>query len=465
MKKIHKLVLSALLMGGLVSCDGLSDFGDTNTNPSSVTSPVIGALLTNVQSGIAGGSYASNTRGGLYSQYFSETQYTEASLYATPQLAFTGYYSGDLMDLQNIINTGGSNNMEQVAIILQQYIYWTLTNLWGDVPYSEALKGTEVLQPKYDTQEDIYKGIFAKLGAAVAAFDDSPITGDIIYGGDVESWKRAANSLKLLAAIQLSKKVPSASGFAATAFKEALAAPGGVIVSNSQNFAVEYEGNNFQSPVFSRYLTRQDYAQSAEMVDLLKSRNDNRQDAYGSSDIGVPYGLVRLEAEAFTASNTNWSRILADDIRTADATVSIISAAHVALARAEAAQIGWTTENVADLYEQGITLSHEEWGVPVSPGYLSQPDVALGSNNLEKISMQRYIASYPDGTMGWTLWRKSGVPNLTPTPAATNTSKEIPRRYVYADAEFASNEASVREAVARLQGGNTQDARVWWDQP
>src|SRR5690554_1830229 len=275
MKKIHKLVLSAFLIGSLFSCEKMSDFGDTNENHAAVNNPVLGALLTNVQSGIAGTSYASETRGGLYAQYFSETQYTDASLYATPELAFTGYYSGSLMDLQNIINSEESNNMTQIATILQQYIFWHLTDRWGDIPYSEALQGADALQPKYDTQEDIYKGIFAKLGTAVNSFDNSQITGDIIFGGDVEAWKRTANSLKAMAAIQLSKKVPSASGFAATAFKEALAAPGGVIVSNSQNFAVEYEGNNFQSPVFTRYLTRQDYAQSAEMVGLLKARNDN----------------------------------------------------------------------------------------------------------------------------------------------------------------------------------------------
>lgn len=466
MKKIHKIVLSAFLMGSLVSCDKLSDFGDTNDNPAAVTNPVIGALLTNVQSTI--GSYASDTRGGLYSQYFSETQYTDVSVYATPELSFTGYYSGLLMDLQNIINSEESNNMTQIATILQQYIFWHITNLWGDVPYSEALKGAEALQPKYDTQEDIYKGIFAKLGAAVNSFDNSQITGDIIFDGNVEAWKRAANSLKAMAAIQLSKKVPSASGFAATAFKEALAASGGVITTNAQNFEVDYPGGSFQSPVFSRYRTRQDYAESEPMVELMLSLDDARQSKYGSSDVGVPYGIPRLEAEQFTSANPNWAFILADDVRVDNSTVVIIGAAHMAFARAEAANLGWTTESEETHYLNGIELSHQQWGVTMDPSYVSQPEVALGSGasaNYDKIALQNYIAHYPNGAMGWAIWRKTGVPDLTPAPAATNSSKEIPRRYIYNQAEFSSNEAGVSEAIGRLSGGNTQDARVWWDQP
>src|SRR5690554_1057349 len=457
MKKIHKLVLSAFLIGSLVSCDKLSDFGDTNDNPAAVTNPVIGALLTNVQSGIA--SYASDTRGGLYSQYFSETQYTDVSVYSTPELSFTGYYSGVLMDLQNIINSEESNNMTQIATILQQYIFWHIANLWGDVPYSEALQGADALQPKYDTQEDIYKGIFAKLGTAVNSFDNSQITGDIIYGGDVEAWKRAANSLKAMAAIQLSKKVPSASGFAATAFKEALAGSGGVITTNAQNFEVNYPGGSFQSPVYSRYLTRQDYAESEPMVELLVSLDDTRQTKFGSSDVGVPYGLPRLEAEQFTSANPDWALILADDVRVDNSTVVIIGAAHVSFARAEAANLGWTTENAETQYVNGITLSHEQWDVSMDPSYVTQPEVALGSStaeNYDKIALQNYIAHYPNGAMGWNIWRKTGVPTLTPAPAATNTSGEIPRRYIYNQAEFSSNEASVLEAVGRLSGGNTQ---------
>src|SRR5687767_7527996 len=97
-KKIYTAIV-CLSLFVTTSCNKLEDFGDTNVNPGATNDPIPGALLTNVQAGLAG--YATQTRGGLYCQYFSETQYTDASLYSLPQLAFTGEYSGALYDLEN----------------------------------------------------------------------------------------------------------------------------------------------------------------------------------------------------------------------------------------------------------------------------------------------------------------------------------------------------------------------------
>jgi hypothetical protein len=420
------------------------------------------------------------TRPGYYGQYFSQTQYTEESLYSLPQLSFTPDYNGPLNDLQLVINNNESNNMTQVAKIMQQYIFWTITDRWGDVPYSEALKALEIPSPKYDAQEDIYKGMISTLKAAVAAFDNSPITGDIIYGGDVAAWKRAANSMRLLMALQLSKKMPAPNGFAATEFKAALADPAGYITTNAQNFDVNYPGGNFKSNWWNLYNGRKDVAESKTMTDLMASLSDPRQNAFGgateqqsasnanaTSNIGVPYGLVRANAEAFTGANPNWARVLRGDLRQENGTVTIITASQIALARAEAAHYGWTTENVQTVYNQGITLSFEQWGITMPASYLTQSSVALtgGATNLNKIITQRYVAHYPDGLQAWNIWRKTGLPALTPAPGATNTSKQIPRRYVYATSESTSNKASFEAATSaeRLPGGNTQDARVWWD--
>ncbi|NCW88851.1 MAG: hypothetical protein EBV71_08220 [Chitinophagia bacterium] len=140
---INKFLVLPLALGVLLtSCKRYSsDFGDTNVNPAATTNPILPALLTNVEAGLGG--YGAQTRGGLYCQYFSETQYTDASLYSIPQLSFEGEYSGSLMDLQNIINVNTSNNMSQVARILKAYIFSTITDRWGDIPYSKALKGDE----------------------------------------------------------------------------------------------------------------------------------------------------------------------------------------------------------------------------------------------------------------------------------------------------------------------------------
>lgn len=477
MKKRYIYLSAATLLWG-AACNKIDDFGKVNQDPTGVSTPIPSALLTNVEAGVANFAARNDValNGAQYAQYFSETQYSGTSLYSLPQISFTPYYSGPLYDLQNIINLNQSNNAVQVAKILQQYIFWAITDAWGDVPYSDALKGITSITPKYDKQEDIYKGILAALTSAVASFDNtSAIAGDIIFNGDVASWKRTANSLKLLVALQLSKKVPSASGYAATAVKEALAADGGLITQNLQNFDVTYPGGNYKSDWWNFYNGRKDYGESKTLTDITTSLNDTRQSAFGgsseisgstgSSSVGVPYGLARNSVIAFTDANINWARVLRGDLRTETGTVSMITAGEVFLARAEAANIGWTTEDQNSMYRQGIAASFSQWGYTVSDAYLNQSGVALSAGNAyNKIILQRYIASYPDGHMAWDIWRKTGIPNLTPAPDATNSSKKIVRRFTYATSEYNSNGANVREAVARIPGGDTQDSRVWWDQ-
>lgn len=478
MKKILLIGSLSFLFLGIQGCTQLEDFGDTNINPAATSQPTLSALLSNVQSGL--GSYASATRPGLYAQYFSETQYTDVSVYSKPQIEFSGDYSGNLMDLQIIIDKNESNNMTQVAKILQQYIFWQLTDRFGDVPYSEALLGAKNANPKFDKQEDIYKGMIASLTSAVSKFDGSTIKGDLMYGGNVASWKRFANSLRMMMALQLSKKLPASSGYAATEYNKALTDPAGYIANNAQNAVLVYPGGNFKNPWFAIYNGRKDFGESKTMTDLMVSLSDTRQKAFGganqdptagnaneTSNVGVPYGVKRATAEAFTAANTNWARVLRGDLRKENSPLVIIGAAQVALARAEAANLGWSTENLASVYKTGIELSYEQWGETMAANYMTQESVALGASgsagNLKKIATQRYIASYPDGMQGWNIWRKTGYPVLTPAIDATNSSKLIPRRYTYGQSEYTSNKTNVEAAVSLISGGDVQDAKVWWD--
>lgn len=477
MKKIFIYTFVSLFLLGGIGCDKIEDFGKTNTNPAATTQANVGALLANSLAGLGG--IAFDSRPGYYAQYFSETQYPDASLYSLPQLSFTGFYSGSLYDLQNIIVENKSNNQNTVAKIVQQYIFWTITDRWGDIPYSQALKGISVTAPVYDKQEDIYKGMIAALTSAVSAFDASPISGDIIYNGDVASWKRFANSLRMLMSVQLSKRYPGASEYAATQFKLALNDANGYIATNAQNFKIVAPAG-FKSVYWQTYDGRKDLAESKTMTDLLGTTlgNDARQNAYGgasetagntaTSNVGVPYGVARSVATAFTDANLNWARVLRGDLRTESSPAYVVTAAEVTLARAEAANLGWTTEVLTTVYNQGITLSHEQWGVGApSAGYLTQGNVVLGApgaaGNAKNIAIQRYVASYPDGLQAWNIWRKSGFPVLSPAPAAP-AATPIVRRYTYAASEYTSNKANVTAAAARLTGGDSQNSRIWWDQ-
>ena len=476
MKNILKYTLIAILSLTLVTgC--VDDFGVTNVNPAATNDPITSALLTNVLSGIGG--YAAITRPALYCQYLSETQYTDASLYSSNKADIPGY-AGALMDLQNIIkyNTdeatkatvavNGSNaNQIAVATILKSYILWTITDRYGDIPYTGILTGsTEVV---YDTQETIYKGLIGELKAAVDKFDGgAAVKGDIIFSGDAAKWKKTANSIRVLMALRLSKRYPGASDYAATELKAALAHAAGTIESNADNFMVKYAGGTFKQPWYATYDGRKDFGESKTMVDLLVSLSDKRQSVLGSSAKGVPYGWTRAKIEAWTSSNPDWSRILIDALRPDNGSIVIVGAAQVLLARAEAADRGWTTENVQQKYEAGIKASFAQWGVAEpEASYFAQANVTLGATgtngNLKQIATQRYLATYPDGVQGWSEWRRTGYPVLTPAPDATNSSKQIPRRYTYGNAEYNLTGEALKEAISRLDGGDTMDAKIWWD--
>ncbi len=479
----HKLSLyvAALVLTFAVSSCDPSDFGDLNENPNSTTVPVTSALLTNAikdMGTLYGAGSALNA--GLYAQYISETQYTEASLYALSQPSWNGTFYGALYDLQNIIDVntnpetaadaiinGSNNNQIAVARILKAFFYSLLTDRYGDMPYSQAL--TRNTQPIYDSQEAIYKDLFKELDEAVAQFDEGiPAQGDILFGGDIEKWKQFANSWRLILAMRISD-ADAATG--KTQFNDALNSDGGVIESNADNVALNYPGGNFRNPWFDLYNGRKDYAISNTIVETLKNLKDARLTAYGQANskndvVPVPYGLTRDEAVAYTNANPDWAFVLDAEFRKQNSTLFILTAAHVYLARAEAAQIGWTTENATTMYQEGIKASWEQWDVfsqEAYDAYLAASNVSLAAGDaLQKIQLQRWLAFYPDGIQGWSEWRRTGVPALTPTPNAVNSSKQIPRRFVYPNTEPNLNTAAYNEAVKRI-GADTPDTKLWWD--
>jgi Starch-binding associating with outer membrane len=479
LKYIIILCLPALLVA--TGCNKFKDFGNTNVDPSVTSSPILGALMTNVQAGLSG--YSAQVGLGYYCQYFSETQYPATSLYAIPQNNYSGEYAGSLYDLQNIItNPKTTNNMIALSRILKAYIFWTVTDRWGDVPYTEALTGEAT--PKLDAQEVIYKGIISELTQAVAQFDNSVISGDIIGGANIAKWKKAANSWRMLMALRLSKRFPDASGYAATEFKAALNDAAGSIAVNADNLLVAFPGN-FKSNWYGLYDGRKDVGESATMTALMGSFADGRQVAFGgatedqsttnpnwnvTSAVGVPYGHERGYVDSWTQSNPTWARVLRGDLRTPTGKVTIITAAEVLIARAEAADRGWTSENAATLLQNGVNASFEQWGVAApAASYFTQANVAFTAPtgtgaNLKQIALQRFIASYPDGLQGWSEWRRTGYPVLTPAPDALNTSKQIVRRYTYGQSEYATNKVEVEAKAAAMPGGDTQDSKVWWDQ-
>lgn len=513
--KLFTIASAVTLMVAGAGCAKIGDFGNTNVNPNGSGTPITAALLTNVESGLGGiafGTGTGGTRAGIYAQTISETQYTDVSLYALPQLSSGGFYSGAMQDCQVIINlnsdpktatavsTYGSNaNQIAIAKILKSYIIWNLTDKWGDMPYSEALQGAGNKSPAYDKQEDIYKAIFKDCRDAIAGFDGNgaEVKGDVIYGGggltaQTAKWKKLANSIRMMAAIRLTKVYPGATDYPALEFKAAFTDPAGYIASNSDNFTLNYPGGAYKNTWFNIYDGRSDYAQSKTLGDVLAGLGDTRQTAYGTNaGFCFPFGLVRNDAVNFdqTISAGNYSKVLAASKRAENSPGVLISACHVLLAAAEGVERGWAAGTAKNLYDAGVTAGFDQWGITIPAGYLSGAanyntgagvPGNVGANSygsipasqnaatttpLQRIALQYWIASYPGGNEAFANWRRTGVPNLKPTAFASNAGGQIPRRYVYGTDEYSLNPAQLAVAVGRLAGGDTQDGRVWWDKP
>lgn len=513
-RKITAAAFIALTVMGS-GCAKISDFGDTNNNPNGISNPIPSALLTNVLSGLGG--FASNIRRGTYAQYISENQYTETSLYAAPILDLGGTYSGALQDLQTIIDynsdgktapiaaaSDGSNaNQIAVAKILKSYIYWTTTDAWGDVPYSEALKGAGNLTPKYDKQEDIYFGCLKDLKDAVNGFDAGAAPkGDVLFGSIADNasrilaWKKFANSIRMLMAMRLTNKYPAAGGKAAVEFADAANAGGGTqhIAVNADNAVLKYPGlAPFQNPWYLTYQTRDDFASSKTLGDVLLTLGDNRLSVYGTNATMFPYGLTRdLAIQYGNSVGNNQSRLIATSFRQPNSPVTVLGASLVLLARAEAKERGWIPGGTADAeadYNAGIAASFNEWGLTMPLGYLtgaanysagvgvpgsigagtapydnfrassSNIQDAATPDKLSRIALQYWLAAFPNGNEGWSNQRRTGVPNLKETRFKTGP---FVLRYVYGNNDYNLNNAATVAAAAAI-GGDKQDTKVWWD--
>ena len=494
--KIFNALGAVAFCAVLGSCQKVQDFGDTNVDPNVSTTVNTGALLTNVLANFGGITNAGITTTlvpGLYSQYYAESTYPGTSLYADPNFSSAATYSGNLNDLQKIINTnsdpatagvaaanGDNGNQIQVAKIMKAFHFSYLTDRYGDIPYSQALQGVNNLQPKYDDQESIYKSMISDLTTAATTLNAGgfALKGDIAYSGNIAKWKKLANSLRILFALRLSGRYPGASEYSAVELSKAYNDAGGYISTNADNFLVTYPGGNIKNPYFSLGQTL-DNAVSSTFTSVLNGLTDTRVNVLSNSPTGVAYGLS-------SAAPANSARIFIPSYRLETSPLYFVTASHVLLAVAEAMERGWiagkTTADAKIAYDAGVTASFAQWGLTIPAGYLSgaadynsgsgvasigSPVTVPGSSaatttKLQRIWLQQYIAFYPDGSQSWANFRRTDFPVLKPTVNATNSSKKIPVRYTYAPDEYSYNSAQLNIQIAKM-GGNSQDTRVWWD--
>jgi hypothetical protein len=493
-------VLSALvLLGGVAACQA-DAITKVNENPNSPTNAPAGAVFTNATINGVGRflGWAYNGRAtALVVQHLAQTQYPDEDQYRRIDASSTsGYfntpYTSELEDLQKVVAAGTADSRPGIygpALALQQLIFEYITDTFGDIPYSEALKGDAedgVLLPKYDPQKDVYAGMMAALTkAATDLGNPGAVTlgsADPIYGGSPAAWQRFANTLHARMALRLINVDPAT---AASELQKALNGPGGVFRSNSDNAVMRWPGDGvFNNPWSDNFKTRDDHRMSQTLMNAMLANSDPRIPIYAQPTVsdptkfaGMPNGLVATQAATYFNTSSRIGVVFFPGATAygnfggggASFPQHILTYAELQFIRAEAAErgiAGLTAGQAAGFYRDGITASLNQWGVTDATkisAFLAQPGVAYkgGTDGLKQIAVQKWIALFTDGGQAWAEWRRTCQPNtLVAGPAAIVNF--IPRRLYYSTTEISANSDNLAAAVAR-QGPDNFGTRMYWD--
>ncbi|ASV30171.1 SusD/RagB family nutrient-binding outer membrane lipoprotein [Maribacter cobaltidurans] len=478
--KTMKKTYSLLLFLAIISCT--QDFEDINTNPNSPVSVQPSLLLRQVIYDYGEQmSYEGFTAGNLLGQYTTALDFNlfDRHNLKSPQLGGNPWpiFYENLRDNEIILNLSQENTSFSVyegpARIMKAYMAAALTDLFGDVPYFEAFKGNQgTVTPVYDSQESIYmaeNGILDNLNKGISAIESYegtiPLEGDILFEGDLESWVRFANSLKIKYLMRISSKLDVATEL------QALFNEGNYIQENSQNAVFDFtdgEPNNFRLARL-RIGDFNNFVMSETMDEILTNLNDPRISKLfrpiANSDMGDEYnGLLNgIDASSTTINVSDYSlagTIFRENTGVLDANFMTSMETHFLLA--EAAQKGLITGNVNQLYERGVSQAFDYWQVVLSNEYLTGPGALNNGNPLENIITQKWIANMINGYEGWIEYRRTGYPQLKTISASLNDDL-IPVRMPYPGEEEALNNSNYTEASDNTNG-NSINVNVWWDE-
>lgn len=411
----------------------------------------------------------------LFVQHWAKVQYTEEDRFIYTNSSFTTLwstlYSTSINGLNKIIeigNTTSNPNYTGVALTLRSWSFLLLTDAYGDIPYSEAGKIKEFITPAYDKQKDVYDGLLKDLKTAKNTLDPAgkAIAGDVIYNGNITRWRKLANSLRLRIALRIADQEPAKAKEVLDDIKN----DGDAYISENADIAqLIYQSSPQQNPVSALFDTRDDYRISKTIVDKLFSLNDPRLSVYASKTqtatpeeyVGLPNGLTNSEASGIGFAKTSKPGAY---FLTPQSPAVIFSYAELLFDRAEAAARGFTTENAADLYQQGILASLKQFGISdaLVANYVAQAATQYDATNYKKsIGEQKWIALFGQGLEAWAERRRLDYPELTPS-ANTVLDGQIPVRFIYPGTEQSLNGQSYRNAVAS-QGADLLTTRLWFD--
>ena len=533
MKKIINLLRTYggyLLLCGIVlvvSCT--KEFDDINTNKNALSKLEVSQLpflFSKAQSTATNNGWnyqiAQNLFHDQYCQYFSNT----TTYFPSDRLvirmdwiraAWNPIYSEVVPQLQTLFEGYDPASAEYaIAQVMWVYTFHRLTDTWGPVPYFKAGQAVDPTTGgvPYDAQDKIYDDMFKKLDAAVTTLNANKSkvpygSFDLIYRGDVNKWIRFANTLRLRLAVRSSKADPARAKIEG----EKAISTGGVLEDSPSQDALIFrtlKGDDFNGLTVMDW---NEFRMSSTMESVLKGYSDPRIGEYfskaaGTNDYdGLRNGLNSADMALplnSAANNSNkgprWDKSKPGTMETPS---NVMASSEGWFLRAEGVLLGWSMGGgtAETYYNNGITESMQQWGItngaaitayinssatPVAPGDAqNSPAVStapvryraagtLAEQN-EQITIQKWLALFPEGVEAWADIRRSRAFRLYPVkqsdnsdlPTAANinapTNNWI-RRIPFINDEKVTNKAEVDKAVPLLgTGGDKITTPLWWD--
>lgn len=385
-----------------------------------------------------------------------------------------------------IKNSGADNSKEKLAMlnVLSCVNYQILTDMFGDIPYSEGASGQKgILTPEYDTQESIYKDMISKLKDAVVTLKSGDASkaypgADPLYNNDLNKWSRFANSLRLRMIMRVRNKLTNSSNL----IKECL--ENDFIETNEQNALLK----NIDSPdgdlynlVWSIYTEKDGiWLMSEFFVEKLKVNSDPRLATFVKQNkagnyVGLRNGIADTKMPSDTELENDFSS--PTDVLYAKSKPSFIMCAdEVWFLRSEASLYSLGGSNSSDansFYQNGIRLAMQKWSVTSGDidNYIDNASSAsLSGTQTEqfiKICEQKWISfTGCNFYESYSSIRRTGFP-IIPVRHGSDmalgaTNGELPVRFKYPISEYSLNEDNLQKAI-KNQGEDKITTKVWWD--
>jgi len=485
--KLQKIINSALIVSAALMLNSCTkDFKETNTNPNTLPAVRPESLL---ESAIYDVVQRNQTRALRLSHELMQVHVTVINsdeihryiirpsesdyMWRNWYLQLTNFR--DMYEKAEFLRGSQAyyNSYMGIARIMEAWVFSLLTDTYGDIPFTEALKGKDetIYQPKFDPQKTVYDSLFARLEEANDllalgnAIPDPLKPRDPLFAGDVAKWRKFGNSLYLRLLLRVSKKTEMNADQKIKEMLETNTAKYPLINSNAESAVLRFTTT---PPFVSAFNTYRDYDFNGDngltqfFVNKLILWGDPRITKWattvGSNYEGIPSGYApgnqpeRLSAYLPALKN---EPLLGN----------ILNYAEVQFMIAEAATRGFFNGNPKTYYDNGVTNAITYWGLALPAGHLTKPeimwnDLETTEQKIERIITQKYFTYFFTDFQSWFEHRRTGYPVLPVGPGVQNNG-EMPARLKYPTIVQSLNRTNYEAAVAAM-GGDEINIKVWW---